>query len=257
MKRFFLYLLFFLFIAGFATLAYGFWNAKNIRVWAKDAAKIKSENSISEREKNIEEKMNASGGKTAAEFNVELTGFVGELNEVSRQLDKAGSQMQQLKTPGAAAHVRSELLQYYQAIGEDVKNVAAVAGFMNRVFDVTEIFDRMKPDATADDIRSMISEAKDKSEKIDASVLSAGMKNSGIDLRDAAVSYLDEFNKYATGEAESKDRLDASYSIFSEKINDFLVAKKKYFSTFPDIDSMSRKIDNDLMVLERVKFSLK
>jgi hypothetical protein len=257
MKKIFLYLILFLFIAGLATLAYGFWNAKNIRGWARTVAEIKSQHDISASQKNIEEKMNASGGKTAAEFNEELAVFVADLGRISRDLDSAGSEMQKISTPRAASRVRTELFDYYQKSGDQVKNIASVAEFMKEAFDVTAIFDKMKPDATAEDVRAVIADAKEKSGRIDEDKLPEELEGSGIELKTAVENYLDEFNKYAIGETESREQLDAGYTAFSGKVNDFLIAKKSYFGSFQDIDSISRKIDNDLMVLEGVKFSLK
>ena len=76
MKRFFLYFLLLLFIAGLAMLAYGFWNAKNIRLWAVAAGEIKSTHDIGSREKDITSRFEASGGKKMDELKQELTALL-------------------------------------------------------------------------------------------------------------------------------------------------------------------------------------
>jgi hypothetical protein len=257
MKKFFLYLLLSFFVAGLATLAYGFWSAKNIRKWAKAVAGIRLQHDIASQEKDIAQKMNASGGKKVPEFGAELSGFSSDLDAVAKELEAAESEMGSRSVPREAKSVRSELDDYYQKSGNQIQDMNNVVKYLTMVFNVTSIFDKMNPDSTAEEIRGMIADAKEKSKAVDAGILPVAMRSSGNELKVAVEGYLDQFDQYANGKAESHDQLNESYADFSEKLNDFLIAKKNYFDTFDDLDSLGRKIDEHLMILERVRFSIK
>jgi hypothetical protein len=257
MKRFFLYFLMILFIAGLAMLAYGFWNAKNIRIWAIAAEDLKVKHDISAREKNIEDKINASGGKTAEEFDVELGAYISDLNGLYVDLKSAGTDTEKISAPREVDVTRTEILDFYKNSGDQISHIAAIAEFLKEVFETTAIFDKMKPDVTVQVIKDMISEAKSKSDGINTDILPMEMKNSGSALKLATKNYLDQFDQYADGNVDSHDQLNESYDAFSEKLNDFLLAKKNYFNSFQETDQLSQKIDTDLMILRKVKFSVK
>jgi len=257
MKRFFLYLVLFLFVAGFATLAWGFWNAQKTRSWSRQAGEIKAHHDISSKVKDVQEKMNASGGKTAEEFGGELAVFTENLNAISRDLDSALAETAKIGVSPAARTTAAELADFYKKSGAQVRDMAGVAGFLGQVFDIAVIFDRIKPDATAQDVRNMVSEAKAKSADVKVEILPEEMRNSGNELKVATENYLDQFDQFATGKVEAHDQLNASYDEFSLKTNDFLVAKKKYFDSFENMDAVAEKIDGELLALKKVKFSVK
>jgi len=257
MKKFLLYFLIFLFIAGLASLAYGFWSAKNIRKWAEVMAEIKMQHNISSQEKNITEKMNASGGKNVKEFSAELSGYSAELDAATKDLVAAKSETDSNYIPREGGSVRAEIDDYYQKGEGQLQDMSGVVKYLAAVFNATSIFDKMNPDATAEEIRGMISDAKEKSKAIDTGILPIQMRSSGNELKVAVENYLDQFDQYANGKVDNHDQLNESYANFSDKVNEFLVAKRDYFDTFEDLDSLSQKIDEDLMVLERVRFSVK
>ena len=83
------------------------------------------------------------------------------------------------------------------------------------------------------------------------------MKASGEELKKATDNFLDKIDQTAAGNVEGSDQLNAAYADFSQKENDFFSAAKKYISSFQNTDLVSQKIDTDLTVLRKVKFSVK
>ena len=240
-------------------LVFGFYNAKNIRVWAGAAAETRSRYDIEKNEKNIVGDLNALGGKKSEEFKGELQNFGSSLDSIFGDMESAKKEIENLSAPIAARSVRSEMIDYYNQSGEQVKSLAGAVEFLNRVFETAIVLDAMMPDTTIEDIKGMIGEAKAKSGKIDPEILPAEMKNSGIDLKTATYNYLDAFDQYAGGKVDSHDQLDASYVDFSQKEKDFWEARKNLavLSSAQQISILGSKIDNDLMVLRKVKFSIK
>ena len=257
MKRFFLYLLLFLFIAGLAALAFGFYNAKNVRVWAKAAAEIKAQHDVLAKEKNVESRFDASGGKKMDELAAELAGFSTELDSIIKETQEARKEIDNLGGSAATKSVRTQIDEYYQQSGDQAKNVASIVKFMRGLFEVAVIFDRIKADTTLEEIQKMIGEAKEKSAQIDAGALPEAVKDSGISLKSATDAFLAAMEQSATGSVDGNEALNASYANFSQKENEFFSAAKKYISLFQNLDSSQNKIDNDLLILEKVRFSLK
>ncbi|MCX6762526.1 MAG: hypothetical protein NT093_01960 [Candidatus Moranbacteria bacterium] len=259
MKRFFLYFLLFLFIAGLAVLAFGFYNAKRVRAWAGAAAETKTRYDIERNEKNIVGDLNALGGKKSEEFKSELQNFGSSLDSISSEMESAKKEIENLSAPIAARSVRSEMIDYYSQSGEQAKSLAGAVQFLNRVFETAIVLDRMMPDTTIEDIKGLIGEAKAKSGEIDPEILPAEMKNSGIDLKGSVDNYLEALDQYAAGKAENHDQLNSSYADFSQKEKDFWEARKNLtvLSNAQKISILGSKIDSDLMVLRKVKFSIK
>jgi hypothetical protein len=188
-----------------------------------------------------------------------LQNFGSSLDSISGEMESAKNEIENLSAPIAARSVRSEMIDYYNQSGEQVKSLASAVEFLNRVFETAIVLDKMMPDTTIEDIKGMIGEAKAKSGEIDPEILPAEMKNSGIDLKKATYNYLDAFDQYASGKVDSHDQLDASYADFSQKEKDFWEARKNLavLSNAQKVNLLGSKIDADLMVLKKVKFSIK
>ncbi len=259
MKRFFLYFLLFLFIAGLAVLAFGFYNAKRVRVWAGAAGEIKSQYDVFAKEKNIESRFDASGGKSMEEIKTELAGFSTDLDAVVKKSETAQKETDELNGSVATKFVRGEIDGYYQQSGDQVKNISSVVKFMSQLFEVAVIFDRIKSDTTLEEIQKMISEAKAKSGEIDIGSLPEKMRDQGTSLKSATDSFLAAMEQAATGNIDGDEALNASYADFSQKENDFWEARKNLaiFANVKNLDSFGNKIDSDLLVLQRVRFSVK
>jgi hypothetical protein len=257
MKRFFLYLLLFLFIAGLAVLAFGFYNAKRVRVWARAVAEIKTQHDVFAKEKNVESRFDASGGKKMDELKTDLAGFSTELDSIIKETQTTQKEIDSLGGSAATKSVLVQINEYYQRSGEQAKNVASIVMFMRGLFEVAVIFDRIKADTTLDEIQQMIGEAKSKSSQVDAEELPEAVKGSGNSLKIATDDFLVAMEQSATGSVDGNEALNASYANFSQKENEFFSATKKYISMFGSLDSMRSKIDNDLLILEKVRFSLK
>ncbi|MFH0929660.1 MAG: hypothetical protein V1814_00215 [Candidatus Moraniibacteriota bacterium] len=259
MKRFFLYFLLLLLIAGLAALAFGFYNAKKIRAWAGAAAEIKSQHDVFAKEKNIESRFDASGGEKMEEFKREFASFSTDLDSIVKETETARKEIGELNGSVATKSVRAQIDEYYQQSGEQAKNIASVVKFMSQLFEVRIIFDRITPDSTLEEIKGLIGEAKSKNGEIDTEILPTETKDFGVELKTAIYNYLDTLDQYAAGKIEGHNQLNASYMDFSQKENDFREARKNLavYVNIKNLDSLGNKIDSDLMVLRKVKFSIK
>jgi hypothetical protein len=257
MKRFFLYFLLVLFILGLAMLAYGFWNAKNIRLWAAKAEEIRMQHDIGGKEKDITSRFEDSGGKKMEDLKNELAGFSADLSAIQKETEEAKQETENLGAPKAAQPVRQELVDFYTQSGKQIQNLESVSKFMNQLFEIAIIFDGIKQDTKLEEIQVMIAQAKTKSSEISAGILPEEVKTSGNDLKTATDSFLDTIDQTAAGKVEGSDQLNAAYADFSQKENDFFNAAKKYINSFQNTDLIGQKIDTDLMVLRKVKFSVK
>jgi hypothetical protein len=257
MKRFFLYFLLILFIAGLAMLAYGFWNAKNIRLWAAKAGEIKATHDIGSKEKDITSRFEASGGKKMEDLKNELAGFSADLEAIQRETESAKQETEKLGTPRAAKTAQQELIDFYDQSDQQIQDLESVSKFMIQLFEVAVIFDGIKQDTKLEDIQAMIAQAKAKSSEISVESLPGAVKASGGDLKTATDNFLDTIDQTAAGKLEGSDQLNAAYAEFSQKENDFFSAAKKYINSFQNTDLVGQKIDTDLLILRKVKFSIR
>lgn len=257
MKRFFLYFLLILFIVGLTMLAYGFWNAKNIRLWAAAAGEIKAAHDIGSKEKDITNRFESSGGKKMEDLKNELVGFSSDLDAIQKENESAKQETEKLDAPRAAKPAQMELIDFYVQSGQQIQNIESVSKFMSQLFEVAVIFDGIKQDTKLEDIQAMIAQAKEKSTGVSADILPEAVKASGGDLKTATDIFLDTIGQTAAGKVEGSDQLNAAYADFSQKENDFFSAAKKYMNSFQNTDLIGQKIDTDLLVLRKVKFSIK
>jgi len=257
MKKFILYFLLFLLIAGLATLAYGFWNGKNIRLWADAAAEIKTRNDISIKEKNIAGRLESAGGKKVGDLKAELAEFSSDLNIILKELETAKRETENIAAPRAVETARTELIDFYSSAGRQIQNIANIGEFMIRLFEVAAIFDNMNSDAKLSEIQAMIDEAKAKNSEISADNLPEETRSAGDGLKKAMDGFLEAIDQFAAGEVEENDRLNSAYADFSKKGDDFFSAAKKYAGSLRDMEKTGKKIDKELMILERIKFSVK
>jgi len=257
MKRFLLYFLLILFIAGLTMLAYGFWNAKNIRLWAAKAGEIKAAHDIGSKEKDIANRFDASGGKKMEDLKNELAGFSTDLEAIQKETAAAKQETEKLGAPRAAKPEQQELVDFYDQSGRQIQSLESVSKFMSQLFEIAVIFDGIKQDTKLEDIQAMIAEAKAKSNGISAGILPEEVRVSGGDLKTATDNFLETIDQTAAGKVEGSDQLNTAYADFSQKENDFFSAAKKYINSFQNTDLIGQKIDTDLMVLRKVKFSIK
>jgi hypothetical protein len=238
-------------------LAYGFWNAKNIRIWATQAGEIKATHDIGSKEKEIANRFETSGGKKMDELKKELAGFSSDLDAIQKETVAAKEETEKLGAPGIAKPVQQELVDFYDQGGQQIQNLENVSKFMSQLFEIAVIFDGIKQDTKLEDIQAMIAQAKEKSNGISVNILPEVVKVPGGDLKTATDNFLETIDQTAAGKVEGSDQLNTAYADFSQKENDFFSAAKKYISSFQNTDLIGQKIDADLLVLRKVKFSIK
>lgn len=187
----------------------------------------------------------------------ELTSFASDLDTINKETESARQETEKIGAPRAAKTAQEELIDFYTRSGRQTQDLRNVVKFMNQLFEVAVIFDNIKQDTKLQEIQTMIAEAKTKSSGINTVILPEELKNSGNELKTAMDNFLEAIDETAAGKVEGNDRLNTSYADFSQKENDFFSGEKKYVDSFQDTGLIENQIDNELLVLERVRFSIK
>ena len=255
MKKLLLYFLIFLLLLGTGSLAFGFWNGRELRKWATAAAETKSRHNISAKEKNLEERFGRSWN-SANELKSQSESFVADLDKVAGEIEAASGEIKNLSGPRSVQTAKNDLENYHAQCAGQVRNLASVVTYMNQLFEVAIIFDRIEGDTTLEDIQSMIGEAKEKSTGISSDILPEELKEQGSGLRSATENFLNVMEQTASGKIESNEQLNASYADFSAMESEFFAEAKKYIDSFPNLEILEKKIDAELLALGKIKFSL-
>jgi len=190
-------------------------------------------------------------------LNTELAEFSSDLNIILKELETAKRETENIAAPRAVETARTELIDFYSSAGRQIQNIANIGEFMIRLFEVAAIFDNMNSDAKLSEIQAMIDEAKAKNSEISADNLPEETRSAGDGLKKAMDGFLEAIDQFAAGEVEENDRLNSAYADFSKKGDDFFSAAKKYAGSLRDMEKTGKKIDKELMILERIKFSVK
>jgi hypothetical protein len=256
MKKFLLFFLVFLLLLGTGSLAFGFWNGKDVRKWAISADEIRVRHNIAGKEKNLEERF-GSNWSSAENLKSNSQEFAAELEKTKNDIDVATKEIENLSGPWSVQDAKKDILDHYAQSKKQIDDLSNVVAFMNQLFEAAVIFDRMKEDATLEDIQAMIKDAKEKSAVISVDILPSSLGASGSGLKSATDNFFETMEQTVSGKIDTSDQLNASYADFSREENQFFVEAKKYIDSFPDLSPLAKKIDAELSILGKVKFSLR
>lgn len=241
-------------------LAYGFWNAKNIRIWAAAAGEIKVQNDKMLADNNTETRLNAERGKSMEELKNDLAGFSSDLDSIAKETASSREKTKNLSRPRGIGTIDQEMDEYYGRAEEKIGGLSNIIKFMNQFIGALDTFDKIGNETTLDEIKLMLTDAKSKSSEMKTSQLPAETIASGNELKAELESFFEMMQNRIDGKigtGEQANLLSVNSSQFSQRESNFISDIKKYDASFQDLDALQKKINNDLLVLAKVKFSVK
>jgi hypothetical protein len=257
MRKAILIFLFILFFAGLATLVFGFYNARNIRRFATAAETLNAKYDGALQLKEIEKDYQKSGTRDAAQLKDESDSFIAKLDEMAASAESAKKEVERLKTPLAETDIKDEMASYFTTAQAQIKEVKNILEFKNQVFQVAVIFGRIKEDVDLEGMKNLITEAKQENAKVDASALPENVKADGQSLKTATDNFLAEMETVAGGAVDNSEQLNAAYTEFSAKVDEFSSSSRDFINSIDDLKPLQDKIRADLMGIQKIYFKVK
>jgi len=162
MRKIILYTLLIFLLLATMTLAYGFYNARQIRYFAKNASSIAARNDFDGELQSIEKYFKGASNqdtKTLEENTAaDQTELDGLIKKTKNSVDESGN----LKAPGLANSAKKDMLDYYAKAGKQAEDFKAVVGYINQVAEISSVFEKMNDNSTLEDIKSLIVDASNK-----------------------------------------------------------------------------------------------
>jgi hypothetical protein len=256
MKKFILYFLLLLMLAGTGLLAFGFWNAKNARVFSQEARSVREKYDFESQIQEIEKGFRG-GGKKPAEMRQDAEKFVSQLDEISRQSEAAKKEIGELKTPGGAGKAKEALLDYYSKAESQAENLNGLMVFMGNNYGIAEIFSQIGENTTLDEMKNLINQAKVRVGAIKTEVLPKDLQPSAESLKQSMEVFLVKLEEVAMLASQEADQLNRAYAAFSQKQSEFSAEGKKYVDNMDDLAVAEKQIDSELLRLNRIYFKIK
>jgi hypothetical protein len=257
MRKIILISLFILFFAGLATLVFGFYNARGIRHYAISAEALNAKYDGKLQLKEAEKDYQKGGTRDAAQLKSESDTFLTKLDEMVATAESAGQEVDRLNTPLTEADIRNEMKDYYSKAGMQIKDAKSISQFQSQVFQVAVIFGKIKGDVALDDMKNLIAEAKNENSKVDTSGLPKNLQSNGQALKEATDNFLAEMDKVASGASENSDQLNAAYTEFSTKVDEFSASSRNFINSAENLVPLQNKIRMDLAGIEKIYFKIK
>lgn len=257
MRKAILIFLFVLFFAGLATLVFGFYNARNIRHFSASAGVLIAKYDGTLRIKEAEKDYQKSGTRDALQLKVESDNFLSKLDEMTANAESAKQEVDRLNVPLTEMHIKNEMTDYYSKAGTQIKDAENILEFKSQVFQVAVIFGKIKEDVALDEMKNLITEAKNENAKVDTSGLPKNIEASGQGLKEATDNFLVEMEKVAGGSIENSDQLNAAYDGFSTGVNEFSAGSRSFIGSAEDLSPLQDKIRSELAGLQKIYFKIK
>lgn len=257
MKKFILYFLLVLFFAGVATFAFGFLNAKKVRGFADDVAKIQSKHDLAPEIEKIEGSFRENGKKEISQIRDESKQFSVELETIAKESGSVEKEIEALTAPKVAENLKKDSRDYYAKMTLQAGELKSIIDYMSQIIEVAAVFGEMKDNSSLDEMKNIISRAKEKGDAIKTDTLPQALQLDAQNLKDSMNSFLLGIEDFAALRSEDTTALDASYQDFSQKEDAFFVAGKKYIAGMENLGIMEGGIDAEIEQLRKIKFSLK
>ncbi|OGI27245.1 MAG: hypothetical protein A2359_00320 [Candidatus Moranbacteria bacterium RIFOXYB1_FULL_43_19] len=257
MRKFILYFLLVFLFASVVTFSYGFLNGEKIRSFATEVSAIQARHSISQKIEKIEASFRDSGKKDISQIREESVQFSAELDGIIKEAEAAEKEIGNLGAPESAAETKKQAQEYYSKLSQEASDLKGVIDYMSQIIDVAAVFGEMKENASLDELKNLIAQAKEKGSAVETDVLPPGLESSAQNLKDSMNVFLVKMEDMAMLKLENAAELDASYSDFSQKEDEFFSGAKKYIDGMEDLGIAESRIKIDLERLSNIKFSLK
>lgn len=257
MRKFILYTLLILLLLATVSLAYGFYNARQIRYFAKNAQGIIALNDFDGELQSIEKYFQQASNQDTKTLEENTAAYQVQLDALIKKTQNSLEEINHLRTPRFAAGTKGNLADYYTKAGEQAVVFKAIVGYINQISDISAVFEKMNDNSTLEDIQNLITEADSKSENISSDGLPPDLKSNAEQLTAAYKNYLSAINEAAASKNDNPQQLESAYADFSKSEDQFFTSARQYISGLENLDPLKNKINSELQNLGSVYFSLK
>lgn len=257
MRKYILYTLLILLLVATATLAYGFYNAKRIRNFSRNAQLIQQRNDFDGELQEIDKYFQATPSKDARTVQEDTQNYKTRLQIMIEKTNTAQKEVSNLDTPRLAKQTSQDLTDYYEKAGKQAQELSNLVVFMNQIFSVSAVFQDVNEAATLDDIKNLITEAQQRSGELSSDNLPENLKTDGKALIESTQAFLSSMQEVATQRKEESQALDSAYVEFSKAEDQFSLEAENEISQMENLNPLKNRIDSELVGLSSVYFSLK
>ena len=257
MRKFILYFLLALLFVAVATFSYGILNGEKIRSFAAQVSGIQAKHDLAPKIEKIEASFRDNNKKEISQIREESEQFSTELDALIKEAEAAEKEVSSLDFPKIAGDTKKLTEDYYSKLAQEATDLKGIIDYMSQIIDVAAVFGEMKENASLDELKNLIAQAKEKGSAVETDSLPQGLEASAQGLKDSMNVFLVRMEETAMLKSENTAELDASYNDFSQKEDEFFGSAKKYIDGMENLDGIERKIKSDLERLGKVKFSLK
>lgn len=257
MRKFILYSLLMLLLLATAMLAFGFYNAKKIRDFAKNASSTEKRYGFDGELQNVEDYFQKASNQNSQAVQENTANFEIQMDSLMNKVSEAQQATIKLSAPRMARKAKSDLKTYYTKIYEQAATFRAVVTFINQISDISSIFERMNDKSTIDDIRNITTEAKDKSDAISFEKLPPALQDSAAKLTASYKDYLSAINEAAQQKSDNTQQLESIYADFSKNSDQFFANARQFILGMENLDTLKSSIDSELINLSEVYFSIR
>lgn len=257
MRKFILYFLLVFLFAAVATFSYGFLNGEKIRSFAAQVSAVQAKHDLAGQIEKIEASFRDNGKKEISQIRDESKQSSEELDTIIKQAEAAKKEASSLDSPKMAGDTKKLAEDYYSKLAQEATDLKGIIGYMSQIIDVAAVFGEMKENASLDELKNLITEAKEKGNAVETGSLPPSLEVSAQNLKDSMNAFLVKMEDMANLKSQNPGELDASYNDFSQKEDEFFGSAKKYIDGMENLDTIENKINSDLERLSKIKFSLK
>ena len=256
MRKFILYFLLILLLVAVGTFSYGFWNGKKIRGFAMQVSQIRAKHDLAPQIEKIETSFRDNGKKEISQIRDESKQFSEQLDEIIKEAEAAKKEASSLDSPRIAEDTKKLTEEYYSKMAREATDIKGIIDYMSQIIEVAAVFGEMKENASLDEVKNLIAEAKEKGNVVETGSLPPSLEASAQGLKDSMNAFLVKMEEMAALKSENAAELDASYNDFSQKEDEFFGSAKKYIDRMENLDIMESRINSDIERLSKIKFSL-
>jgi hypothetical protein len=257
MRKAILYILFILLLLAAGTLAYGFYNAKQIRNFAKNVQIIEMNNDFDGELQEVEKYFKETPNANEESIQQDSLNYKSRLDQLIVKTQTAKKEIEGLRTPPMAHSVSDDLRDYYRKAGLQAQEFEVLLNYINQMSGVTSVFGKMNDNSTLDDIKQLIEEAKNSSNSVSVDNLPADLKDKASQFSDAYKNYLAALEETVNEKNSNSEKLENTYADFSRADDQFFSAARQFSSRMENLSPLKNKIDSELPLLGGVYFSLR
>jgi hypothetical protein len=257
MKKFVLILLFVFLFAGLIVLAYGFYNAKNIRDFSKKGMDIMKKRNIVSQIDEVKNNYQNIDNRDVSALYEESINFQNKINGISQETDSIQQEVFRLGTSKTTASIKQQMLSYFTEGKSQLRDINGIVSFMHSLFGLAKVFDKIDDSTPLDQIQQIISEANVKTKELDPSQLPEPLRDKGTLLKETFDKFMLTMEKAAQKSPEGLEQLDADYAEFSKAQQIFFQEAKNYINSLKNLDPQAEKIDSELSGISKIFFSLR